>query len=324
MNPTQRARSYLAKLPAAVAGSSGHATTFAAACRLVEFGLPREAAWPLFTEWNVTHCEPQWNERDLHHKLADAYRRTRPSTHFAQRNQAPAIRWQPAIPPAPRPAHSGAVMPCPAVSNRPALPPLTPGTTEQRATLATLRGLSHAGITLAAERGVLRFGVFRGLAAWFVTDRTARIAQARRLDGQPWATDVKAWTLRHSQGAWPVGIHEAGPFPVVALVEGGPDLLAAHHFIAASGRAGDVAAVALLGAAMSIHPAALPEFAGKRVRVFAHSDMAGRAAGIRWSLQVETAGGHADSLAAAEVHPTAKDLNDLARRGDSASQRLFP
>lgn len=312
MNPATRARAYLAKLPSAVAGRGGHADTFKAACRLVEFGLPWEAAWPLFMEWNGTHCQPPWHERELHHKLADAYRHTQPDPHFAQRN-AVAVPWRPAVPPPKRPVQSAAVTPRPLANGRPKLPPLTAGTPDQHAALAALRGLSREGIALAAARGLVRFGEFQGRAAWFITDSTGRAATARRLDGQPWATDVKAWTLRHSHGSWPVGSLEASPFPVIALVEGGPDLLAAHHFIVTAGRVDDVAAVALLSGNMSIHPDAAPTFAGKRVRVLAQSDMKGRAAGIRWAFQVEAAGGSADSLAAAEVHPTAKDLNDLAR-----------
>ena len=61
--------------------------TFAAACRLVEFGLPWDAAWPLLCEWNGTHCQPPWCERDLRHKLADAFRRASPKADFAERGE---------------------------------------------------------------------------------------------------------------------------------------------------------------------------------------------------------------------------------------------
>jgi hypothetical protein len=55
-----RARAYIAALPPAIAGQSGHAATFAAACRLVEFGLLPDQALPLLLEWNQTHCNPLW------------------------------------------------------------------------------------------------------------------------------------------------------------------------------------------------------------------------------------------------------------------------
>ena len=39
----------------------------------------------------------------------------------------------------------------------------------------------------------------------------------------------KAWTLPGSIGALPIGLYESLAFPNTALVEGGPDLLAAFH-----------------------------------------------------------------------------------------------
>jgi hypothetical protein len=65
---------------AANSRNGGHAATFAAACRLVEFGLTFERARPLFESWNVTHCQPPWTEAELRHKLADAFKRTSPKT----------------------------------------------------------------------------------------------------------------------------------------------------------------------------------------------------------------------------------------------------
>jgi hypothetical protein len=68
-----RARKYLAKLPPAISGQGGHAATFRAACRLViGFGLDREQALSLLLEWNETHCQPPWSERELKHKVDDA------------------------------------------------------------------------------------------------------------------------------------------------------------------------------------------------------------------------------------------------------------
>jgi hypothetical protein len=72
MTAPVRARAYISKLPPAIAGQRGHRATFTAACRLVEFGLPDSQAWQLLCEWNQTHCQPAWTERDLRHKLADA------------------------------------------------------------------------------------------------------------------------------------------------------------------------------------------------------------------------------------------------------------
>jgi RecA-family ATPase len=68
------ARAYLAKLPAAVAGQGGHPATYRAASILAHgFDLPYDDAWALLAEWNSSHCSPAWSEKDLRHKLNDAY-----------------------------------------------------------------------------------------------------------------------------------------------------------------------------------------------------------------------------------------------------------
>src|SRR5262245_2776174 len=83
MTTSERAAAYLAKLPCAISGSGGHARTFAAACRLVEFGLSVEQAAPVFAAWNETHCQPRWTDAELRHKLTDAYRHSLPQHRFA-------------------------------------------------------------------------------------------------------------------------------------------------------------------------------------------------------------------------------------------------
>src|SRR5487761_2581327 len=86
-----KAHAYLAKLPPAIAGQGGHAATFTAACRLVEFGVAEANAVEILSEWNRTHCQPPWTERDLRHKLADAYRSASPRDCFtASARNAPA------------------------------------------------------------------------------------------------------------------------------------------------------------------------------------------------------------------------------------------
>ena len=72
VNPPDRARAYLARVPAAIAGSGGHSATFHAACVLVNgFGLPPAEALPALMEWNAG-CQPPWSEAELRHKLASA------------------------------------------------------------------------------------------------------------------------------------------------------------------------------------------------------------------------------------------------------------
>src|SRR6476469_5594880 len=69
------ARAHLAKLPPAISGAGGHPATFRAACWLIRFGLSDTDALDLLREWNRTHCQPPWTEKELKHKISDARRR---------------------------------------------------------------------------------------------------------------------------------------------------------------------------------------------------------------------------------------------------------
>ncbi len=197
------------------------------------------------------------------------------------------------------------------------LPALTSGTAEQHRQLAALRGLAVEGVGLAADRGLLRFGPWKGRSAWFVLDRSHRNAQARRMDGEKWSEigGKKAYTLPGSQAAWPLGIREAEGFPAIALVEGGPDLLAAFHFCWCEDRETDCAPVAMLGAGLSIHAEALPLFSSRRVRIFAHDDSAGQKALGHWARQLRSVGAAIDAFRISGLRrlngEPAKDLNDL-------------
>lgn len=69
----QRARAYLAKLPAGISGSGGHAATFRAALALVRgFALDRDEALALLVEDFNPRCVPPWSRRDLVHKVESA------------------------------------------------------------------------------------------------------------------------------------------------------------------------------------------------------------------------------------------------------------
>ena len=186
-------------------------------------------------------------------------------------------------------------------------------------TLANLRHLSPEAVSLAVRRGLLRFGRHAWHRAWFVTDATGHNAQARRLDGLLWSEigGKKAWTIcAPGNASWPVGAKEAAAFSSIAFCEGGPDMLAALHFILAEGRESDCAAVAMLGAGLAIHREALALFAGKRIRIFGHSDASGTGekAVARWAEQLTRACAEVDAfrfagLLKADGSPI-KDLND--------------
>lgn len=179
--------------------------------------------------------------------------------------------------------------------------------------LVSTRGFSIAGIKLAVERGVMQFAAFRGQACWFVTDSRREAAQARRMDGKPFyfgENKAKALTLPGSAGGWPVGATEIGQRPFVLLVEGGPDLLAAHCVIAESGRE-DVAAVAMLGASMRIDARAGEFFKSKTVRIIEQNDPAGKTATPRWASELTACGAKVQVATLSGF--AGKDLNDAIK-----------
>ena len=207
---------------------------------------------------------------------------------------------------------------------KPVFPDFRKGTPAELAQLAKLRGIGREGLEFASERGLLAFAVLKGFVSWVVTDSARLNAQARRLDGKPWEhIGAKAWTAKGSWAAWPIGIREAQPFQSIALVEGGPDLLAAHFWVlweqARSHKTRDdvrSAPVAMLGASHSIPEDALPLFAGKKVRIFQHCDTskAGEKAAQRWATQLQRVGADVDAfnfegLVQVNGSPI-KDLND--------------
>ena len=184
--------------------------------------------------------------------------------------------------------------------------------------LAKLRHVSPDGVRLMAERGLLWFAAWKEKPAWIVTDSARVNAQARRMDGKKWeGIDAKAQTLPGSRAAWLIGAEEAKPYRYWLLCEGGPDLLAAFHFIHAHGREADTAAVAMLGAGNRIPDELLPLFAGKRIRIMEHADRAGSGAACKWQGQIEAAGAVVDvadfaALLMDDGSPV-KDLNDCVR-----------
>jgi hypothetical protein len=204
---------------------------------------------------------------------------------------------------------------------KPVFPDFRRGTSEEIQHLASLRNIGREGLEWASERGLLWFATLRDCPTWIITD-TARVnAQARRMDGQPWEhIQAKAWTLPGAWASWPIGITEAQPSPAIALVEGGPDLLAGHYLALweqathHTKRDAHCVPVAMLGASQRIHPDALPMFTGKRIRIFGHNDEAGRGAVERWAVQLATLGADVDAFTFAGLQQVSgkpvKDLND--------------
>ena len=204
---------------------------------------------------------------------------------------------------------------------RAAWPKLIEPTAGDLGQIATLRGLGIEGLRLAVNRGILRVAMHHGHRSWIVTDSARMAAQARRLDGEPWRVgegSPKALTLPGSIGAWPVGVAAFKPEHRCVLVcEGGPDLLAGFHFIAAEGCEVNASAVAMMGASCRIRESELHQFEGRRVRICEQADKVGREATQDWARQLHP---HVerldairfDGLRQADGNPV-KDLNDLCR-----------
>lgn len=58
----------------ATAGSGGHNDTYRAACCLRAAGMGEAEALLAMQHWNKTNAQPAWSDRDLLHKIQDAYR----------------------------------------------------------------------------------------------------------------------------------------------------------------------------------------------------------------------------------------------------------
>ena len=216
----------------------------------------------------------------------------------------------------------------------PKLPELHKGSARDLAQLAEGRRLSVEALHLASSRGLLWFGHLNDgpetVAAWVITDRTRRNAQARRLDSARWLhvwdADAKQWLQVEpekrnkvrgfvgNQASWPVGLEEAQPFDNIAILEG-VDLLAAFHFLIAEGREDAVAPVAMLGASNRVPKDAMRLFACKRVRLFPHADTAGLRAAANWEAQLRPVAANIDAFDLTGLGMTCgsavKDLNDL-------------
>jgi hypothetical protein len=74
VDPVERARRYLARVPPAISGEHGDVHTFRVCCRLVRgFALEDDQALRALSEWNM-RCQPPWTDSDLQDKLRRARR----------------------------------------------------------------------------------------------------------------------------------------------------------------------------------------------------------------------------------------------------------
>lgn len=168
--------------------------------------------------------------------------------------------------------------------------------------------------------------------SWVVTDPTRNVAEFRRLDNEKYpkhdGSAIKAWSTAGKN--WPIGAAQIGHRVNVLMVEGGPDLLAAYHFLLRWGMCGSVAVVCMLGASNRIRPEALPAFKGKRVRIMMDADSIkddgsapGLEATVRWQRQLTEAGAVVEPFSLYGLTlpdgSAVKDINDLAKCSDEVT-----
>jgi len=58
-----------------IQGQNGSRQCFRVACRLVDAGMDWDRAWATLLAWNDQCADPPWSEKELEHKLLDAFRR---------------------------------------------------------------------------------------------------------------------------------------------------------------------------------------------------------------------------------------------------------
>jgi hypothetical protein len=202
---------------------------------------------------------------------------------------------------------------------KPKFPPMDAGRDADHISLARLRVVSLEAVRLAVQRGLVYFADSKEGRTWIVTDSARWLGIARRIDGKGWQClrGAKARMIRGSWASWPIGCREAKDFSAVALVEGGPDLLALLHFAIEQGAADSVAPICMASSGIFFPAETLSHFAGKRARIFFDADESGAAAFKRWAEQLKEAGAVVDGfdfdgLTRADGD-SVKDLNDLCQ-----------
>lgn len=182
--------------------------------------------------------------------------------------------------------------------------------------LSRLRRLPESALRLAIDRGILRFGHYRGERSWVITDSTGKAISCRPLSGNAWKEGPKAMMVKNTQANHLIGLPHVEAAKVVFICEGGPDLLAGYALAEALSAAGLInlsttAVTALLAASVKPQASVCEGMAGKHVIIWAHADLPGVMAAEVWAGQFRP---YAESLSIyglGSFTPEAKDLNDI-------------
>ncbi|TXH46640.1 MAG: hypothetical protein E6Q97_29100 [Desulfurellales bacterium] len=219
-----------------------------------------------------------------------------------------------------------------ASSVKPSLPSLYQAKREDCEAIAKARGLDAEAVWIAAANKRLAVvkewplyqSKHNGLwyakqgweqhRCWAAIDETRNVAEYRRIDnglhtrvnqGPDDDKGPKVWSTGGKK--WPLGAAQIGDRKRVLLVEGGPDMLAAYHFLRRWNSARrpllhDVAVVCMLGAGLRMRDDAMAYFKGCRVRIMVDADqpkdsetktkrkLVGLEAAHRWQTQLAEAG----------------------------------
>jgi len=74
ISDVERVRRYIWKIHS-ISEHGGHNSCFRCACKIADSGIAFERGIALFREWNAECAHPQWSEKELRHKLTDAFQR---------------------------------------------------------------------------------------------------------------------------------------------------------------------------------------------------------------------------------------------------------
>jgi hypothetical protein len=148
--------------------------------------------------------------------------------------------------------------------------------------------IGEEGLHLASKDGILKFFNHpTNGRCWCVVDKRSRVRQDRRLDREKFILKDGSTAKSRTLGApsYPIGLPTDKP--IIGIVEGSSDILAAYGLIYAEGMEEEVSPVAMLGAANRIHPDALQDFRGKFALGFPDYDSAGKIGMFAWEKQLK-------------------------------------
>lgn len=157
-------------------------------------------------------------------------------------------------------------------------------------TISKHYSLSVEALKYAFDVGCFGFGHARQTGnVWFVGDNRRLAFQIRRMDGGMWKFakgESKAWTLKHSDCSYPIGLENAKNKEMLFLCEGSTDFLACFHFAHKAKLLEKIAPLAMLGAKQRIGLDYLREFQNKDVVLIPDNDIAGELASSTWGHQL--------------------------------------